>query len=114
MILDRLDPLADELARGTGWHVKAEGACRGELCVPLRRGTLRADGRVEAPALADALGMALVAERPRLALVRPQCSVGPCQGSVLGLQPVRLAEDGDWLSDVRRVGAENYYPKLEI
>jgi len=42
---------------GTGWALKPEGACRGELCVPLRE----APGeRVDVAAVAEALGMPLV------------------------------------------------------
>lgn len=60
MIVDRLDPSAAEFARGTGWTLKAEGACRAEVCMPLPKDAQRADGRVDLPAVADALGMALV------------------------------------------------------
>src|SRR5262245_1452159 len=62
MILDRLDPTLDEFARGTGWTLKPEGACREEVCIPLPRGARRADGRVDVRAAADALGMGLVGE----------------------------------------------------
>ena len=37
MILDRLDIGADLFAAGTGWAIKPEGACKGEICVPLPR-----------------------------------------------------------------------------
>jgi hypothetical protein len=61
MILERLDPTADEFARGTGWELKPEGACRAEVCVPLPAGARPAGGRVNVPAVAQALGMPLVA-----------------------------------------------------
>jgi hypothetical protein len=61
MILDRLDPTADEFAAGTGWKLEHQGACRGEICVPLASGAQRSDGRVNVPAVAGSLGMALVA-----------------------------------------------------
>ncbi len=61
MILDRLDPTAAEFALGTGWELKPEGACRAEVCIPLPARARRADGRVNVPAVADALGMPLVA-----------------------------------------------------
>jgi hypothetical protein len=61
MILDRLDPTAAEFARATGWELKPEGACRGEVCIPLPKGVQRGDGRVNVTAVADALDMALVA-----------------------------------------------------
>jgi hypothetical protein len=55
MILDRLDIGADEFASGTGWVIKPEGACKGEVCVPLPRD--RAFDLVDTGAR---LGMALV------------------------------------------------------
>ena len=60
MILDRLDPTLDEFARGTGWTLKPEGACRQEVCMPLPRGARRTDGRVDVRAVAEALGMGLI------------------------------------------------------
>jgi hypothetical protein len=38
MILDTLDIDADAFAAGTGWEIKQEGACKGEVCVPLPDG----------------------------------------------------------------------------
>jgi hypothetical protein len=62
MILDRLDPTSAEFVRATGWELKPQGACRAEVCMPLPKNVWRADGRVNLPAAADALGMALVAD----------------------------------------------------
>lgn len=50
-----------ELARRTGWEVKPEGACRGDVCVPLPQHAT-SDGRVDARILAERLGMPLVEE----------------------------------------------------
>jgi len=61
MILHRLDPTSAEFACGTGWELKPEGACRGDVCVPLPKNARRSDGRVNVPAVAEALGMGLVA-----------------------------------------------------
>jgi hypothetical protein len=55
MILDRLDIDADTFAEGTGWAIKPQGACKGEVCVPLR-----ADGGFDLVDTAERLGMALV------------------------------------------------------
>src|SRR5262245_55869382 len=64
MILDRLDPTAEEFALGTGWKLAPEGACQGEICIPLPKGAQRSDGRVDVSAIADALGMAIAASEP--------------------------------------------------
>jgi hypothetical protein len=55
MILDRLDIDAESFAAATGWVIKPEGACKGEVCVPLPR-----DGAFDLVDTADRLGMALV------------------------------------------------------
>jgi hypothetical protein len=68
MIVDRLTATAEEVLAGTGWDLEPEGACRGEVCVPLPAGTVLgpdAPGgptRVDLEALADRLGMPLVAD----------------------------------------------------
>jgi hypothetical protein len=56
VILNGLDVPVEELERATGWTVKAEGACRGPICVPLSV----TGPTVDARALADRLGMPLV------------------------------------------------------
>lgn len=52
MILDRLDIDAEVFQTGTGWQIKPEGACKGEVCVPL-------GGGFELRRTAERLGMAL-------------------------------------------------------
>ena len=54
MILDRLDITAAQFAAGTGWEIKVEGACKGDVCVPL------GDADFDVVAVAERLGMALV------------------------------------------------------
>jgi hypothetical protein len=66
MIIDQIDLGAEQFEQGTGWQIKPEGACRGEVCVPL------ADGGFDLTAAAGRLGMAVVAE-PDLSL----WAVGP-------------------------------------
>ena len=53
MIIDDLDIDAAAFHRGTGWDVKPQGACKGEVCVPL-------PGGFDLQRAADRLGMALV------------------------------------------------------
>jgi hypothetical protein len=60
VILERLEIDPAELAARTGWELKPEGACKGDRCVPME--CVAADGRVDARALAERLGLALVAD----------------------------------------------------
>ena len=53
MILDGLDVDAQAFHRGTGWEIKPEGACKGDVCVPLT-------GGFDLHRTAERLGMALV------------------------------------------------------
>lgn len=70
MLLQTLDIDADELAARAGWELKPEGACKGDACVPLP------DGPLDARALADRLGMAVVEDEAHgLVAVGPE-SVG--------------------------------------
>jgi peroxiredoxin len=65
---------AADLAAATGWSIKPEGLCRGEVCVPLRGLADDAgDGRIVLVEWAAALGYALVvdAERSVVALAPP-------------------------------------------
>lgn len=56
MLLDRLDLPPEEFTRLSDWEIKPEGACKGEVCVPLDRSDF------DVPATAERLGMAVVAE----------------------------------------------------
>lgn len=56
---DTIDPV--EFEARTGWAIKPEGACKGEVCVPLPGGRLD-DGAVDVTVLADRLGMPLVTD----------------------------------------------------
>jgi hypothetical protein len=60
MILDRLDVDPDAFAARTGWTLKPEGACKGDLCVPLPDQARTTDGRIDATTVATKLGMPLV------------------------------------------------------
>lgn len=59
MILDTLSVDPADLETRTGWVIKPEGACKGDVCVPLP-GARRPDGRLDARVLADRLTMPLV------------------------------------------------------
>ena len=64
MILEDLTVDADAFAARTGWAIKPEGACKGEICVPLPEHALAAGSRLEVRVLAERLGMPLVADEP--------------------------------------------------
>ena len=53
VILETLDLTPEAFAEATGWAIKPEGACKGEICVPL-------PGGFSVEHAADRLGMALV------------------------------------------------------
>ena len=61
MLLRSLQVDPAELETRTGWAVKPEGACRGDVCVPLPA-EARTGGGVSANVLAERLGMPLVAD----------------------------------------------------
>ena len=64
MITDSLTCTLDELERQTGWALKPQGACKGEVCVPLPKGAM-SDGSVDIAVVAEALGMPLVHDEQR-------------------------------------------------
>ena len=53
MLTNTLELDADAFHEGTGWEIKPEGACKGEVCVPLPDG-------FDASSAAERLGMAVV------------------------------------------------------
>ena len=55
-------PVVDpaELERRTGWAIKPEGACLGDICVPLPGEVRRDDGTLDAAGLASRLGAPLL------------------------------------------------------
>lgn len=60
MLLERLDVTAEEFAAGTGWALKPQGACLGDICVPMPPEARGGDGRVDVQVAAERLRMPLV------------------------------------------------------
>ncbi len=58
MILDQLDVSADQFYAAMGWEIKPEGACKGDVCVPLDQ-TKQSNG-FDLIDTAERLGMAIV------------------------------------------------------
>ena len=61
MILETLKIDRTALEQRTGWEIKPEGACKGEVCIPLPDDAVRGD-ILDARVLADRLGAPLVAD----------------------------------------------------
>jgi hypothetical protein len=59
MLVESLTIAADDLAARTGWEVKPQGLCKGDVCVPLPGG-MPSDGQISVEVLADRLRMPLV------------------------------------------------------
>ena len=59
MLLERLRVPVHEFETASGWSLKPQGACRGDVCVPLPADAVE-DGVVDVRAVAERLGMPLV------------------------------------------------------
>src|SRR5690348_16726023 len=57
----------EELESRSGWHLRPEGLCQADICVPVR-GLALNSGRVDLRLVADALDMPVVEEAGMLAL----------------------------------------------
>jgi hypothetical protein len=60
VILDDFEIDEAAFAEHTGWVLKPEGACKGELCVPLPDDVRGTSGRLDPRVLSERLGMPLV------------------------------------------------------
>ena len=58
MLLRSLRISKSEFEAGTGWHLKPEGACQGDVCIPLSQPV---DDPVDVARIANDIGMPLVA-----------------------------------------------------
>ncbi len=84
MLLDHLQISRREFEDGTGWELKPEGACRGEVCIPLPDAV---GETVDVTSLADAMGLPLVA-----ASADGPWALGPWGGSGRTLIDARAPE----------------------
>jgi hypothetical protein len=75
VILERLEMSRADFERRTGWTLKPEGACKGDLCVPMPDG---GGETIDARAVADRLGMPLVPDE-----AHGLWALGPEAGRVL-------------------------------
>ncbi len=71
MLTETLDIDAATFEAGTGWEIKPEGACKGEVCVPL------GGADFDVAAAAEKLGMAVVHDDDRgLVAIGPESLSG--------------------------------------
>jgi hypothetical protein len=57
----------DEFESRSGWHLRAEGLCQADVCIPVRVQAL-SSGKVDLRVVADALGMPVVEDAGLVAL----------------------------------------------
>jgi hypothetical protein len=73
-----LDVETSSYEAASGWHIRPEGACKGDVCVPLPDAVRSADGsRLQLDKLAERLGAPLVHdERRGLYAIGPSTATG--------------------------------------
>jgi hypothetical protein len=96
MILESLTVQVDTFERRTGWAIKPEGACKGDICVPLPG----LDGpELDVRALAERLNMPLIHdERQRLWCLGPESG-----GRALASAEAPAFELPDWTGEPFRL-----------
>ena len=62
MIIDGPVVDAASFAARTGWEIKPQGACKGDVCVPFPDAARTGDGRLDVRTMASVLGMPLVTD----------------------------------------------------
>jgi hypothetical protein len=87
MVLDGLELTAEEFERITGWEIKPEGACQGEVCVPLPPLERDAEGRIDVAVVAERLGMPIAHDEPH-----GLWALGPRSGDRRVLESARVPE----------------------
>jgi peroxiredoxin len=76
MILHDLAIDEHEFANRTGWAIKPEGACKGEVCIPLPAVARLPDGRLDVAVVAERLGMPIVTDEAHgISAVGPETAV---------------------------------------
>jgi hypothetical protein len=95
VLLDRLRVPLAEFESSSGWSLKTQGACRGDVCVPLPPDAVQ-DGTVDVRAVAERLGMPLVHDaEARLWALGPETLSGHALPSAEAPELVLPTIDGD-------------------
>ena len=104
MIVESVEPVIDKASflRRTGWDVKPEGLCKGDVCVPAA-GAYRGDGQLDLRLVAERLRMPLVHDeahgvwalgpesggRALTSAVAPELTLPDRDGQLFGLSTLR-------------------------
>ena len=88
MILTEKTVSRAEFEAGTGWQLKPEGACKGRVCVPLADRDAASSSRLDAVAVAEAIGLPVVHDEEH-----GLWAVGP---ESIGSRALVSAEDADF------------------
>ncbi len=51
-----------EFEQGSGWQIKPEGACKGEVCIPLPQSAMTEDGQLNIEHVAETMQMPIADE----------------------------------------------------
>jgi hypothetical protein len=100
VVLDQPLASAEQLAAEVGWHLKPEGLCQGDVCIPLPADARADDGRLDVRALA-AKGFPVLHDDERgLWAVGPRAGSPVTEGEVPDLVLTGLAGEPVHLVDV--------------
>lgn len=88
MILTKKNVSRETFEAGTGWQIKAEGACKGPVCVPLADREVASRRQVDGIAVAEAIGLPVVRDEEH-----GVWAVGP---ESIGSRALVSAEDADF------------------
>jgi hypothetical protein len=94
VLLESLQIDADDFTEGTGWAIKPEGLCKGDVCVPAP-GAQLASGEVDVPAVAERLRMPLVHDEARHLWALGPASGGRALTSAEAADPELIDFDGN-------------------
>ena len=95
MILTELTVDVHDFEARTGWTLRPEGACKGDVCVPLPDSVRGTDGRLDAGALSERLGMPLVADAPHGAWALGPATTGTGRVLTTAVAPELVLPDAD-------------------
>ena len=94
MLLERLRIPLHDFESASGWSLKPQGACRGDVCVPLPPDAVQ-DDTVDVRAVAERLGMPLVHDADAgLWALGPETSSGHALPSAVAPELVLPTIDG--------------------